>query len=233
MSGQAAILRELHRLRRNATNLRNEIDRLPRQIKAQHAKVARQEEILKEAQEHLKQLKVSAHEKEVSLKATFLLVRKHEDQLNSAGSKKEYDALKTEIANERKRSQQLEDEILEGMTQIEERTGELPGHEANVKSAKQECAAFEATAATRKTDLSMQLTTVEKELQQVEETLNEDIRAQYNRLVAARGEDAMSVVQERNCVACHTSITAQQFNDLLAGRLVSCKACGRILYLPA
>ena len=42
----------------------------------------------------------------------------------------------------------LENEILETMTHIEERTAELPAIEANVKTAKQESAAFEATAAT-------------------------------------------------------------------------------------
>ena len=30
----------------------------------------------------------------------------------------------------------------------------------------------------------------------------------------------------------YTAITAQSYNDLLSGRMVVCKVCGRMLYLP-
>jgi predicted nucleic acid-binding Zn-ribbon protein len=51
-------------------------------------------------------------------------------------------------------------------------------------------------------------------------------------LVAAKGDSAMASVQDRTCSACYTEITAQSQNDLLQERLVFCKNCGRILYLP-
>ena len=61
--------------------------------------------------------------------------------------------------------------------------------------------------------------------------LPEDVRALYDRLVAAKGDSAMASVQDRTCSACYTEITAQSQNDLLQERLVFCKNCGRILYL--
>ena len=53
----------------------------------------------------------------------------------------------------------------------------------------------------------------------------------YDRQVAARGEDALSLARNNTCTACHSALTEQQRNDLMAGRLVFCKSCGRIVYL--
>src|SRR5436309_11100523 len=68
MAGPATILREIHRLRRHAKDLQAELERGPRLLKGQQAKVARQEEAAREAHDTLKRLKVTSHEKEVLLK---------------------------------------------------------------------------------------------------------------------------------------------------------------------
>ena len=99
MSGPADILREIHRLRKHVKDLQREIDRLPNLLKAQRTKVARQEEATKQAHETLKHLSVSIRERELEVKETQQLAVKHEQQMNSASSKKEYDAFKLEIAN--------------------------------------------------------------------------------------------------------------------------------------
>src|SRR4051794_12272447 len=129
MAGPAAILREIHRLRRHAHDLEEEIERIPRVLKGQQTRVKKHEDELREAQDKLKRLKVGNHEKEVHLKQTQEMAVKHQDQMNSASSKKEYDAFKAEIAADRQRGQQLEDEILAGMLEVDERTGQLPGLE--------------------------------------------------------------------------------------------------------
>ncbi|HEV3083130.1 MAG TPA: hypothetical protein VGY66_25315, partial [Gemmataceae bacterium] len=64
MAGPATVLREIHRLRKDARTLQDEIERVPRMLKAQQAKIVRQEEALREAQEVLKRAKLTTHEKE-------------------------------------------------------------------------------------------------------------------------------------------------------------------------
>ena len=232
MSAPGSALREIHRLRRHVTQLQEEIDRAPFQIKKQEAKVARQEEILKESQEKLKKLKVSVLEKEVSLKATHTQIAKHKKQLNEATGKKEYDALQAEIAAEQKNLQRLEDEILTGMGETEERTAQLPQAEVNLKKAKEECAEFRRTAGDRLAGLQEQLRQAGEQLQEVEAAIPADIRPLFDRITAAKGEDALSLLANRTCSSCYTGITAQNFNDLKNGLFVLCKSCGRILYLP-
>src|SRR5437773_57690 len=103
MSAPAPILKEIHRLRRHTQNLKSEIDRGPRLLKAQQGKVANREESVKETHEAVKKLKVASHEKEVLLKATLQQIDKHTKQLNEAAGKKEYDALQAEIAADKKK----------------------------------------------------------------------------------------------------------------------------------
>ena len=77
MAGPAAILRELHRLRRYARDLEMQIEREPKALDAQRRKVTRQEEALRQAQDAIKKLKVSNHEKEVTLRTKAQQVAKH------------------------------------------------------------------------------------------------------------------------------------------------------------
>jgi predicted nucleic acid-binding Zn-ribbon protein len=231
MSSPAAILREVHRLRRHIRDLKNEIDRGPKTLAIQQAKIARQEDAYREAQERIKRLKMNIHEKETSLKAKNQQIDKHRQQLNSAGSKKEYDALKLEIANEGKECSLLEDDILNDMAASEEMVAQLPQLQEAAERSKEESARFQKDHEARLVGLTEQMNQAIQQLKEVEATLPEDIRAHYDRLIAARGDDALSVVQERTCLACYTEITAQNRNDLLVGQFVLCKSCGRMLYL--
>jgi predicted nucleic acid-binding Zn-ribbon protein len=231
MSGPGAILREIHRLRRNAKDLKGKIDQGPRQLKTQEDKVARQEQILKQAQEDLKHLKVATHQKEVSLKSADEQIKKYTKQLSDIMSKKEYDALKNELSHARAKGSKLEDEILEALGQIEEQTAQIPVLETNSKETRSQAEQFNRAYQARQADLAKQLQDVVAKLAEVEATLPEDIKPQYDRLTALKGEDALALVENRTCTACYTEITPQSYNDLIRALFVLCKSCGRMLYL--
>lgn len=233
MAGPAAIVRELHRLWRHAKDLQAEIERGPRLLRAQQAKIAKQEDTIREVHEAVKRLKVAMHEKEVSLKARQQQIDKHQMQLNGASSKKEYDALKVEIASDKKACQQLEEEILELLAETEAKTAQIPAVEKAVQAAKAESARIVDDLQTRRNDLVARLSETHEKLKEVEASLSADVRPVYDRLLAGHGEDAMAMVQGRTCAACYTDITAQSYNELMQERFVVCKNCGRMLYLPA
>jgi uncharacterized protein len=232
MSGPGQSLREVHRLRRFAKSLQEEIDRAPRQLKGQQAKVARQEELHHEAEEEIKKLKVLIHEKEVSIKTKHTQIAKHQKQLNEATGKKEYDALQSEINADKRAILQLEEDILTAMAEVEEKTAKLPELDQAGRKANEDFAAFQKGSGERHVSLSEQLKKALSDLKDVEANLPDDIRPLYNRIIGSRGEDGLSLVSDRNCSACYTSITAQNMNELMSGMFVVCKSCGRILYLP-
>jgi hypothetical protein len=231
MPGPAATLRELHRLHRHAEDLRTQINRGPQTIKAHQDKTAKQEELLQQAQESIKKLKITLHEKEVSLKSQNQVIEKHQKQLNEVSSRKEYDALRVEIESDRKACSKIEDAMLDVMGEIETRAIQIPEYERSVKKAKEDTARIISDVQTRRNEFTDRLNETLKSIHEVEAALPEDVKALYDRLVAAKGDSAMSSVQKRTCTACYTEITAQNLNDLLQERLVLCKNCGRILYL--
>jgi hypothetical protein len=232
MPSTAELMREIHRLRRFARDLKEQIDRAPLQHKAQQAKVVRQEDAVKSNQEALKKLKVTIHEKEVTLKTTHDQIAKHQKQLNEAGAKKEYDALQTEIAAARAKCSQLEEESLTAMGESDERTAKIPELEKAAKAAKESFTQYEKDSGARLASLKKQLDETLAKAKEVEATVPANVRSNFDRIVKGKGADAFAPVVDRGCGACRTEIIAQQYNELLMGAFVVCKMCGRILYLP-
>jgi predicted nucleic acid-binding Zn-ribbon protein len=231
MSGPAAALRELHRLRRLAKDLQDEIERGPRLVKAQMSKVKQRQDTLAQAQEDVKKRKVATHEKETELKDLQLQIKKYEEQRNKTSSKKEYDALNAEIAVAKHKCTRIEDRILELMGDADSAAAQLPELVAAVEQAKQDVAKYESELQEKSSGLAEELKKTQQGLTDTEAALPPEVREPYRRLVAARGEDAMAAVVDRNCAACYTGITAQNYHDLANQQLIHCKSCGRILYL--
>src|SRR5665213_998194 len=232
MPSTAELMREIHRLRRFARDLKEQIDRAPLQLKAQQAKVVRQEEAMNSNLEAIKKLKVAIHEKEVTLKTTHGQIAKHQKQLNEAGAKKEYDALQTEIASAREKCNQLEEESLTAMGESEERTAKIAELEKAAKATKEAFAQYEKESGSRLATLKQQLDETQAKVKEVEANVPKNVRSNFDRIVKGKGADAFAPVVDRGCGACRTEIIAQQHNELLMGAFVVCKMCGRILYLP-
>jgi uncharacterized protein len=225
------VLREVHRLRKFLRDLQSELDNFPRLKKAHLAKIAKHEQTLKDAQDAVKHLKAANHDREVSIKATHTQLKKYEGQLPDMKHPKEIEAKQTEIANAKKTIQQLEEQVLTGITEIEERSAKLPHLEDQLKKTKTDFAAFESESKDRQDRMLREKKSAESELKKAEVHLPSAIHVSYGRLVAAHGPDALAVVTERICGNCLTSVTAQNLNELKQGRLLFCNSCGRVLYV--
>jgi predicted CXXCH cytochrome family protein len=232
MPGPAPIFREIHRLRRFAHDLQEQLDRIPRQLKIQQARLARQEQALQETKDKIKHLKVTASDKEKLFKGKHEAIERFQTQLNTAGSKKEYDALQLEIAHAKTECSRLEDEILAALTESEETAARLPEAEKAVKQAREELTKLEAQTGPRKADLEAQLAQTQSQLKKVEESIPADLRPQYNRTIVSLGAEGLAAVRDGVCESCHTEITAQTLHNLKQEMFVLCRSCGRILYLP-
>jgi uncharacterized protein len=234
MAGPADIFRELHQLHQTAHGLREQLDRFPYQLKAQKTKVTRREQVLHEAQASLKQLKVQTHQREVTLKGKHEQIRKYQKQRDeNVTNKREFDAFQAEINNAEIECRRLEEEILTAMSEAEERTASLPEMEKNLETARQESIKFEESGKERMAGVSKALAEVQQKLKEVESRIPEDLWTVYNRVVQAKGADALTPVRNRACGACATELTAQNYQDVLVGAFFICRSCERILYLPA
>jgi predicted nucleic acid-binding Zn-ribbon protein len=231
MPGPAAILKQLHHLRRLGTELQTKIEQAPKQLAIQQKKLANQEEALKAAHEHVKHLALTIREKEGSIKATQTQIKKYEKQVDEAANKKEYDTLKHEIGSEQAIISKLEDEILTMMGEQEEKTAQLPQADKTAEKARADFAQFEKDLQERLQRFESEKVRALEEMKAAEASLPPDCKPQYDRLITAKGADSLAGVNGRTCLACYTEITSQMLSELKREMFLLCKNCGRMLYM--
>ena len=231
MTEPGIIFKEIHKYSKHAFELQEHIGRIPRQIKAQKTRIERMEKEFKDFQEMLKKLKVSIHEKEVSLKELNTRVTKLQKQQNEASDNKAYDALKTEIATTKAEIAKVEDEILLAITEQEEKTAALPEQEKLLKTAKAEAASIEKSSTERKAELEKQLNETTVLLKAAESQLSPEHLSKYLRIVQSFKHEALSPLEGKICSSCATEVTSQMMNEVRSHMFVPCKSCNRLLYL--
>jgi predicted nucleic acid-binding Zn-ribbon protein len=232
MSITAAALRELHRIHQQLAELRDRLERGPRQVRAREGSVTQLEARLVEARDKAKQTQMGVDRKQLDLKAGEQKVVDLRVKLNAANSNREYQALLEQIAAAEMAGSVLSDEILEGLEKIDQLGVAVKEAEKNLSAGKQELdkakKAVDESAATIQADIAR----LEAELAQAEQGLPSDIKADYQRVVRSKGADSLSAADDGVCTGCGQQITLNMQNELKLSKLVFCKACGRLLYLP-
>ena len=231
MAVSAAVLRELHRIHVQLSDLRDRLARGPRQIQVHTNNVALQQAKLDAAQESVKQTKMAADQKQLDLTSSESKIVDLKAKLNGAGSNKEYQTLLEQIAATEMANSVLADEILEAM----EKSDEL---EAGVGEAKTEVAAAqtELNKCQAKVDgesevIRGDITRLEAELIEAEKALPADIKADYQRVIESKGAEGMAEAENQVCLGCGKQITLNMQNELMLSKPVFCKSCGSLLYI--
>ena len=223
--------RECHRLRKHLRDLQSEIDRGPRVMKAQEAKLAAGEQAHKDAYEAIRKLKLRQKEDEGSLKTLEGQLDKLHARSMTVTTMKEMEATKSEIAQATAKKEVVEDSILAAIMEIEERAGNLPNVEKQWADAQAEFKQYQVDAAERLQRMTVDQKKSAVELQGRDATIPADVKGSYERLVKAHGPDALAGVVGRVCQNCRTNYAEQQRNELLSGRYMTCPTCFRIAYL--
>ena len=232
MSVTAGVLRELHRIHRQLGDLRERLDRGPKQIKARQANVARLETEVANVKAEAKAARVGADQKQLLLKTGEAKVRELKAKLNAASSNREYQALKDQIAADEMAGSVLADEILEALEKIDSYTAQIKEAEQNLAKGREEMAKAERQVHEQHDLLIGDVQRLEADLKKVEVELPSEFRDAYQRVVKGKGSDAMAQVEGETCGGCYHHLTANIFSSLLMDRVVCCQSCGRMLYLP-
>src|SRR3954465_8809346 len=112
MNLTAAALRELHRIHQQLSDLRERLERGPKQIKARQTNLTQSEERLAKSQADVKAARVSADQKQLLLRTNEGKILDLRAKLNACGTNREYQALKDQIAADEMAGSVLADEIL-------------------------------------------------------------------------------------------------------------------------
>jgi uncharacterized protein len=230
MAVSASVMQQLHRINRQKTDLKGQLERGPKTVLAAQRKLQAAEANVEQIRAKHKQMRMDADRKQLQLRERESKIHNLEGKLNAAKENREYQTLKEQIAADHQANIVLSDETLELLDQIDETGQALNTAIAFVAEVKIEVAKVEKQVSEKQLVLEAELARVEAELLRVESELDGDFKRDYLRLVAARGEDAMAELEGRCCGGCYQTLTAQLLDRLSSGHPVPCPVCGRLLY---
>ncbi|TWT48737.1 zinc ribbon domain-containing protein [Botrimarina hoheduenensis] len=228
----AATLRALHRLHSQLSDLREQIDRAPRQLTARQAAVTALEADLAAATQAVTDARRAADNKQLDVKSHEAKLSNWRTQLNSASSNKEYDTLKEQIAAVQMAASVLEDETLDLLERIDGLIGEATRAKSHLEKGRNDFLAFQKQLEERVASARADATRLEADLVATEKDLSGDFVSDYRRLVQGKGAEALAPCEDGVCQGCGHSITANMHSELLMSKPTFCKSCGVLLYVP-
>lgn len=159
------------------------------------------------------------------------LLKKYQGQLMQVKNQQQYAAAWKEIDATRKHVKDLEESVLKNMTetdglqqQLDERKG---GHEALQGKYDQAHSDWQHSLS----DLRTEAEGLKKRAEQIEATLPERLRNEFQKIYRQRQQIAVSRVNVDTCSACRTRVRPQVAQQLKRGELVHCEGCHRILFI--
>lgn len=230
MAVSAELLRNLHRIHTQLADLRDRLDRGPRQVKIRETNVAQLTASKDAAEENVKQCKLATDRKQLDLKSSENKVQELKVKLNTAASNKEYQALTDQIAATEMAGSVLADEILESFDKIERLESAVAEAKKNLEAGQTELTKCRDKVAAEGDVIRGDVTRLEGDLADAEKQLPGDLRPEYQRIIRSKGADGMAEMAGGVCEGCGQKCTLQMQNELLMEKPVFCKSCGRLLY---
>ncbi len=231
MAVSTAVLRELHRIHGQLSDLNDRLTRGPRQVKAREGQVAGQQAALAEVRESTKQAKIASDKKQLDLKSGEMKIEDLKTKLNGCSSNKEYQALLEQISASEMAGSVLADEILETLEKIDLLEAQAGEVEKTLELANKELIKCQDKVASESEVIRADIERLEGELKDAEQGLPADLKDEYRRVIRGKGVDGMAEADGRVCQGCGFQITLNMQNDLLLSKPIFCKACGCLLYI--
>ena len=232
MPSAAEQFAEIHRLRLAFRDVREQLDRGPRVIKAHQNRVQQAENQLEELRQQLKELRGSADRKTLDLKTNETKIADLRSKLNAATNNREYDIIRGQIDADTSANSVLEDEILEVLEKVDRAQSEIRDQEAHNEELRGQSQKFANDFEQEAVELNARKRELGGQIEQAESGLTGDLAVRYKRLLEAHGADAMAAVENNVCSLCYVQVTPQSKVLLRSGQVIFCGSCGRLLYLP-
>jgi predicted nucleic acid-binding Zn-ribbon protein len=205
----------------------------PAALASHRRQVAEAEAELAEVRDQVKTLQKMVDQRNVTLQLEEEQIKKLSGQLNSLKTNEDYQTMLRQIATRKATVLELEEKVLEGMEVVEGARHRIPEKEARLKAEKATLGEEEKRVAKEMADMTAQLAVFEVRWNERSAHVEDSVLRQYRHLRERFEGTALSGVSPDGvCDGCHTRVTSNVLNQALAGHLVDCNNCHRMLYLP-
>lgn len=232
MSTTHSGLKQLHDLHIELREVESELELGPRQIAARKQAFEKKQAELEARRQKLKQCKVAADQKNLQLKTNEAKIAELRTKQNTVTSNKEYDIYRGQIDADTMANSVLEDEIIEALEAVDRTQIELKQFEQEVAAVETDMKKLAGQIEQKIPGLKERSERLRAQVAETEKFLPDDVADKYRRLVQVHGADALASVENKSCSNCFLSLTQQMIMELKSGKLLFCKSCGRLLYLP-
>lgn len=226
-----ALLNAVHSKLRVIADLKDQLERCPRMVRAADAAEKKLLGEWEAARARLMDTRKQGDEKQLQLAQREARIEKMGGQKNAAESAREYQLLGDQIVADQQANAVLSDEILELLERVDQLTIDLATAKSNHEKGVAEAEKVKREIVERERRVQADLVRATAELAELEKRLPGEVVAEYRRLVKATGENALAETDGETCGGCHSVVTTQTRSDLFSRKPVFCKNCGTLLYL--
>ncbi len=229
MNPELEHLLDLQQTDAEISRLNQEIAALPKRVAAIESKLADVTAQVEKAKGALKEVEVRRRKQESDIQSLQQKASKYRDQTLSVKTNQEYRALLDEVQFAEAEIRKVEDKILDGMLETEQRQKEIKSAEAELNARKAEVEQEKAQARAKTEEDQKQLATLAPRRNQLRGVIDADLLRHYDRLLKLRGS-AMAEAADEKCTACQVILRPQVFQDVRSDKILTCSSCNRILY---
>jgi uncharacterized protein len=214
--------------------MRTELEELPRRIAALRQDVATVTAQVQAREKALESIRKRRRDVERDIATTDQTVIKFETDKTKVKTNEEFWALNHQIAGEKKKKSDLEDQVLLLFDEEE-------GAAQSTKRLKDELAALTHRATEREKEMveraaedKRRLEELTKERASLVQNLDEKVLARYEAIRSRKGGTAVVTIMRGSCGGCHTQQPPQKVNEIRKqDALHMCDFCGRfLLWIP-
>jgi len=230
----APLLVEIHHIQRQLSDLTSRLQRGPKMILIQKDAVSRILARLEQVRAEHHQLAQSAKYKEQQLAQSEAALKRRKDQMQEAKNNKEYQALKLQIQTDEASNGILADETFAAMEKAENYAPKILAVEQELQATKEQLKLSQAKIAEETPSIEADIIHCSVRLKEAEEKLPYEFREIYTRLARSMGgEQSLAPINDQKfCGGCRQLIPINVIAQVLHGKPVTCKSCGRLLYIP-
>jgi len=234
----------LQEIDRKRDRLQKKLDQVPIRLREHTDAIARLETSIAEQEQLMRVARTEADRIELDVKAREERREKLKTQMNAPKlSNREYDVIREELAGVLADVNSLSDRAIKALEKAGEAEAALAKLKEELRTARETYEAARSQLEGSLTDVREQLAKHDQERATAQQPPVEAL-AIYER-VRTKHKDALATVEgtidrvagrigtDLHCAACHMSVTANDAIQVLARKkVVQCKSCVRILYVP-
>jgi predicted nucleic acid-binding Zn-ribbon protein len=211
-------------------NLAKDLAKLPQEEARAKAKLAGDEEAVKQAKEALNAAELRVKKIEMDAETRRTTVKRLRVQQFETKKNEEYNALGHEIIRYEKEVDEFETQELQAMEEVD--AYRVKFQQASELLAKTRAVVEADLAAIRERHARMleQQKEVQLERDKLEQTVSEDILPLYTKLIKSKDGSAIATLHAGNCTGCNMKVIASTVIAVHSEKEVTqCENCGRIL----